>query len=161
MSNVAVFVGLDYHQDSVQVCVLDEQGRQLLNRSCPNDWRRIAEAAGSVGAVRRAAVEACCGAADLAEELSARAGWHVDLAHPGYVQRMKRSPDKTDFTDGRMLADLTRVGYLATCPRSGWRRRTSGTFANWSITASLRTISVGRRCCVVGWSVASTGPSRR
>ena len=112
MGTVTCFVGLDYHQDAVQVCVLDEGGRQLLNRSCPNDWRRIAEAASSVGAVKRAAVEACSGAADLSEELSARAGWHVDLAHPGYVERMKRSPDKTDFTDGRMLADLTRVGYL-------------------------------------------------
>ena len=112
MSTVACYVGLDYHQDSVQVCVLDGEGRQLLNRSCPNDWRRVAEAAASVGSVKRAAVEACCGAADLAEELLAKAGWSIDLAHPGYVERMKRSPDKTDYSDGRMLADLTRVGYL-------------------------------------------------
>lgn len=112
MSTVTCFVGLDYHQDAVQVCVLDADGRQLLNHSCPNDWRRIAAAAAAAGPVKRAAVEACCGAADLAEELAAKAGWHVDLAHPGYVERMKRSPDKTDFTDGRMLADLTRVGYL-------------------------------------------------
>ena len=113
MSTVPCFVGLDYHQDAVQVCVLDAGGRQLLNRSCPNDWRAIADAVGAVGLpVRRAAVEACCGAADLAEELNARAGWHLDLAHPSYVERMKRSPDKTDYSDGRMLADLTRVGYL-------------------------------------------------
>ena len=50
-------------------------------------------------------------AADFAEEL-VQDGWHVDLAHPGYVSRMKRNPDKTDFSDARMLADLTRVGYL-------------------------------------------------
>lgn len=113
MSTVTCFVGLDYHQDAVQVCVLDAGGRQLLNRSCPNDWRRIADAVGAVGLpVRRAAVEACCAAADLAEELNAKAGWHLDLAHPGYVERMKRSPDKSDYSDGRMLADLTRVGYL-------------------------------------------------
>lgn len=92
--------------------MLDAGGRQLLNRSCPNDWRAIAAAVAPLGGVRRAAVEACCGAADLAEELSARAGWHLDLAHPGYVERMKRSPDKSDYSDGRMLADLTRVGYL-------------------------------------------------
>lgn len=112
MSTVTCFVGLDYHQDSVQVCVLDADGRQLLNRSCPNDWRQIAEAAAAVGVVQRAAIEACCGAADLSEELATRAGWHLDLAHPGYVERMKRSPDKSDCTDGHMLADLTRVGYL-------------------------------------------------
>lgn len=112
MSNVPVFVGLDYHQDSVQVCVLDRQGRRLLNRACPNDWGKIAEAVEPLGRVERAAVEACCGAADLSEELRSRAGWPLDLAHPGYVERMKRSPDKSDFTDGHLIADLCRVGYL-------------------------------------------------
>jgi transposase len=58
------------------------------------------------------AIEACTGTADLADELLQHAGWSVDLAHPGYVARMKRNPDKTDFTDARMLADLVRVGYL-------------------------------------------------
>jgi len=43
-----------------------------------------------------------------------RAGWLVDLARPGYIARMKASPDKTNFTDTRMLADLEPVGYLPT-----------------------------------------------
>ncbi len=60
----------------------------------------------------QAAIESCCGAANLADELIAQAGWSVDLAHPGYVARMKQSPDKTDYSDARMLADLERVGYL-------------------------------------------------
>lgn len=110
-----VFVGLDYHLESVQVCVLDRDGKQLANRSCRNDWRAV------LGAVRtrcgaevsvQAAIESCCGAADLADELIAQAHWSVDLAHPGYVARIKQSPDKTDFSDARLLADLERVGYL-------------------------------------------------
>jgi transposase len=48
----------------------------------------------------------------LADELIGHAQWSVNLAHPGYVARMKQSPDKTDFSDARMLADLQRVGYL-------------------------------------------------
>ena len=36
----------------------------------------------------------------------------MQLAHPGYVARLKQSPDKTDYTDARLLADLRRVGYL-------------------------------------------------
>src|SRR4051812_14152708 len=96
MSTVTVFVGLDYHQDCVhqdfvQVSVLDTQGEQLLNRGCRNDWRQIADTVAPLGQVKRAAIEACCGAADLAEELSANAGWHLDLAHPQYVQRIKQS----------------------------------------------------------------------
>jgi hypothetical protein len=34
------------------------------------------------------------------------------VAHPGYVARMKQSPDKSDFSDARLLADLPPVGYL-------------------------------------------------
>jgi len=110
-----VFVGLDYHASSVQVCVMSGDGKMLLNRSCANDWRAV------VGAVRQrcggevdvqAAIESCCGAASLADELIGHAQWSVNLAHPGYVARMKQSPDKTDFSDARMLADLQRVGYL-------------------------------------------------
>jgi transposase len=112
MWSVTVFVGLDYHDCGVQVCVLDSQNRVLLNRRCPNDWRALAETVAPYGARVQAAIEACCGAANLAEELIARAGWQVDLAHPGYVARMKQSPDKTDYSDARMLADLERVGYL-------------------------------------------------
>jgi transposase len=107
-----VFVGLDYHQNAVQVCVLDGEGRQLLNRPLENDARAIAAAVADLGVVRRAGIESCCGAADLAQELVDRVGWTIDLAHPGYVARMRQSPDKSDFSDGRMIADLVRVGYL-------------------------------------------------
>ena len=43
MEKIAVFVGLDDHQDSVQVCVLDWGGKVLGNRTCENDPRRVAE----------------------------------------------------------------------------------------------------------------------
>jgi transposase len=111
LSWVKAFVGLDYHQDFVQVCVLDAEGKVLSNRRVDNDWRRIA-AVVPAGAAVQAAIEACCGAADLADELVERAGWSVSLAHPGYVARIKQNPDKTDFTDARLLADLLKVGYL-------------------------------------------------
>ena len=59
-----------------------------------------------------AAVEACAGAAALADELAAHHGWSIHLAHPGYDARMKQTPDKTDWADARVIADLVRVGYL-------------------------------------------------
>jgi transposase len=112
MRKVTCFVGLDYHQDSVQVCVMDRQGRQMLNRACPNDWQAIAKTVEPLGRIKGAAIEACCGAADLGEELATQAQWPLELAHPGYVAKQKRSPDKTNFSDSQLLADLTRVGYL-------------------------------------------------
>ena len=65
VTSSAVFVGLDYHAASVQVCGLSREGKVLLNRSCKNDWRSV------VSAVRehcgpearvQAAIESCCGA---------------------------------------------------------------------------------------------------
>lgn len=107
-----VFVGIDYATAFVQVCVLDRLGNVLGNRACRNDAWHIVRYVASFGRRVRASIEACTGAADLAEELLQKAGWSIDLAHPGYVQRMKQSPDKSDYTDARMLADLVRVGYL-------------------------------------------------
>jgi len=112
MATVRVFVGLDYHDAGVQVCVLDPHGRVRANTACPNDAAALAELVARHGGPVFAAVEACTGSADLADELVGRFGWSVDLAHPGYVRRLKQTPDKTDFTDARVLADLERVGYL-------------------------------------------------
>lgn len=112
MSSIATFVGLDYHQDSVQICVLDSHGKTLMNRSVNNDAAVIERLATRYGRPKRVAIEACCGAANLAEELVTHRNLPVELAHPGYVARMKRSPDKTDLGDAGLLADLTRVNYL-------------------------------------------------
>jgi transposase len=65
-----------------------------------------------LGFVERVGIEACCGAADFGEELVQQTGWNVSLGHPAYIAKMKSSPDKSDYSDGRLLADLTRVGYL-------------------------------------------------
>lgn len=114
MCSVPVFVGIDYHQDSVQVCVLNAQGQLLLNRSVENSAAAVAELARRHGHPQRVAIEACCGAADMAEELVVEQKLPVELAHPGYVARLKRSPDKTDLGDAQLLADLARVNYLPT-----------------------------------------------
>lgn len=111
MSKVTYYVGLDYHQYSVQVCVLDSSGNIIQNATRPNDWSEVARVVPEGGRVF-AAVEACCGAADFADELSSHTDWSVHLAHPGYVARIKQSPDKTDWADAKLLADLERVGYL-------------------------------------------------
>jgi transposase len=112
MSNVPLFVGLDYHQDSIQVCVLNQKGDVLLNRSVANDSKELGRIVQPLGRVSRVGIEACCGAADLGEELAEQLGWNVSLGHPAYIAKIKSSPDKSDYSDGRLLADLTRVGYL-------------------------------------------------
>jgi transposase len=112
MSTVPVFVGLDYSDAAVRVCVMDQSGQELANRNCANRWEALANCVAPFGEHVRAGIECGTGAVDLAEEMSQRAGWCVDLAHPGFVKRMKQNPDKTDKQDATVLADLVRVGYL-------------------------------------------------
>ena len=78
MSSLPVFVGLDYHQDSVQVCVLDSTGRQLANRSVANDAAAVAAVARRHGRPLRIAVEACCGAAAMADDAKVPSGTRYD-----------------------------------------------------------------------------------
>lgn len=112
METVPVYVGLDYHSRSVQVCVVDGSGRVLTNRRCGNDLLDIVGALPAGCVVDRAAVESCCGASDLTDHLRGEAGWPLELAHPGYVSRMKHNPDKSDYSDARMLAELSRAGFV-------------------------------------------------
>jgi transposase len=114
MDTVAVFVGLDYHASAIQVCVLDAGGTVLGNRAWRNDASEVDAYVRRFGGRIRGAIEACCGAAHLADELAGRYGWDIRQGHPGFVSRMRANPDKTDWSDARILADLVRVNYLPT-----------------------------------------------
>ena len=111
MSRLPLSVGLDYHSDSIQVAVVDESGSEVRSRSVPNDVDAVMAVIGPQP-VKAVAIESCTGAACLADDLVDRHGLTVFLAHTGYVHKMRQSPDKSDYTDARVLADLVRVGYL-------------------------------------------------
>jgi transposase len=112
MSNVTRFAGVDYHQDELRVCVLSADKHVVLDRTCGNDVAGLARLLQEAGGVGEVALEACCGSASFGEALASAGPWRVSLAHAGYVSRLRGSPDKTDKSDARLLADLTRVGYL-------------------------------------------------
>lgn len=119
MSSITLYLGLDYHLDFVQVCLLDRDGQRLVNRKVDNDAAAIATVVaetvlqvGDEDTRIKAAIEACSGAANLADELIRRFNWSVTLAHPGIVNRMKQNPDKSDASDAFILADLMRLNYL-------------------------------------------------
>ena len=112
LSLARLYVGLDYHVDSIRVCVLDEHGEERANRSAANDAEEVAALISRHGQPEVVAVEACCGASDFAEEIHGQTGWDVKLADAGAVRAMKRGPDKTDRGDAFWLADLARVDHL-------------------------------------------------
>jgi len=108
------FVGFDYHDCFVQVCILDAAGEVIGNQRIANDMPRILEYVDNTRdgrIIQGAAVETCCGASRFAEQLRQH-DWPVELAHAGICSKMKQSPDKSDLADAHLLADLCRVGYL-------------------------------------------------
>jgi transposase len=113
MEIVPVYVGLDYHSDTIRVCVMDVDGETLVNRNVENHPAAVVDLVRvNGGLVRGVAIEACCGAANFAAALSEMTEWTVRMAHPSGVNSMKKGPDKTDHTDAWHLANLLRVGYL-------------------------------------------------
>jgi transposase len=112
MASLLTYVGLDYHEDSLRVCVMDKHREVVLNRDVPNDIEAARNWIGRCGVPQAIAIEACCGAAEFADQLHRRTGWLIRLAHPGYVKRLKQGPDKSDHDDAWLLADLVRIGYL-------------------------------------------------
>lgn len=113
MSIVPVYVGLDYHDASIRVCVMDEEGNELVNRNVENLPSAVIDLVRHHGGlVQEVAIEACCGAADFATHLIELTEWQVRMAHPSAVNRLKQGPDKTDRRDAWHLANLLRVGYL-------------------------------------------------
>jgi len=85
-----VFVGWDYHEDLIQVCVLDANGEVLGERRLPNDHRRVVKYVDGFDRRVHVAVEVGTGSSALADIPVNEAGWIVDLAHPGYVHRLMR-----------------------------------------------------------------------
>jgi transposase len=112
MLSLPVFVGIDYHTHTIQVCVMDQKRKILFNQSVANDPHAVFQVVAPFSNNVSCAIEASTGVADFAEKLIAQYHWHVELAHPGYTARMKQTPDKSDWTDAKLLADLTRVGYI-------------------------------------------------
>jgi len=112
MFNLPLFVGIDYHKETIQVCVMDQTRKILANQTVKNDPEAVFRVVAPYGSNIHAAIEASTGVADFAEILISQHHWNVELAHPGYVNRMKQTPDKSDWTDAKLLADLTRAGYI-------------------------------------------------
>jgi transposase len=125
MEILSVYVGLDYHSGSIQVCVMTQDGQVLGNRRVDCDVDGVLDVIERLQVAQHAdrhapaelvvagvAIEACTGSAEFAARLIQASNWQVKLAHAAAVHRLKQGPDKTDHSDAWHLANLIRVNYL-------------------------------------------------
>jgi transposase len=108
---MGVYVGMDVHRKRSQVALLDQDGRQVLNRNLPNDPTEVIAVLGQLEPRTPVAFEAAYGwgwLADLLEEL----GLEPHLAHPSGCKAIAAARLKDDRVDARTLAHLLRADLL-------------------------------------------------
>lgn len=104
-------VGLDVHQASTSVCILDENGKKVkgfVHRGHPRDLPGLL---GGLGERFRVGFEASCGSGTL-HDLLAPVAEEVAVAHPGHLRLIFRSKKKNDRVDAEKIAKLLYLGEL-------------------------------------------------
>jgi transposase len=100
-----LYIGLDVHQRTSTLCVLDEQGREVNIRTIKGHPRRVVEFLGETKGPFAICFEASSGYGWLYEQLKPLAA-RVAVAHPGQVRLIFRCKRKNDRVDARKLAKL-------------------------------------------------------
>ena len=98
-------VGVDVHLKSCSVCVLDENGRQVLEKIVRGPRLKLVECLKRFEEPFRVCYDASCGYGPLHDRLSMTANV-VLVAHPSHLQLSFRSKKKNDEVDAQKLATL-------------------------------------------------------
>src|SRR5437764_4808165 len=108
---VMVYVGIDLHRKSSQLCALDEHGEQLLSRRVVNEPEALLAALAQLPERPTVALEAAFGWEWLADLLESE-GIELHLAHPLRTRAIAAARVKTDAVDATTLAQLLRARLL-------------------------------------------------
>lgn len=150
MSSLPVFAGLDYHDEQVQVCVLDQEGNTKLNRRFANDAAQDSRRRRGPGGRRPRRHRGL-----LRRRQSGRGVGHsVSLADqfgPSWLRRAAQAKPRQNRLGRRPAGG--RSGASATFPRFGWLPRTFVACAaspaiasNWW-TSGATPSGACERCC--------------
>jgi transposase len=104
-------VGLDVHQSSSSVCVLDEKGNRVREQEVRGGWDKVVEALGKLGEPFQVCYEASTGYGALYERLVPLAK-KVAVAHPGKLRLIFQSKKKSNRVDAQKLAALMHMNQV-------------------------------------------------
>src|SRR5512140_431304 len=99
------YVGLDFHQRSSSICILDENGKTVKELQIRGAWPEVIAFLKQLKHTFAICYEASCGYGHLYDQLK-RIARHVVVAHPGQLRLIFRSKRKNDRVDARKLAML-------------------------------------------------------
>jgi len=101
-------VGLDFHQNSSSLCIMNNCGQILKNIRVPGRWPAVVKAIAQLPAPVSVAFEAS-GACGMLYEKLCEVAHHVTVAHPGALRLIYASRRKNDRIDAQKLAKLLYV----------------------------------------------------
>jgi transposase len=104
-------VGLDVHQSSSSVCVLDEKGNRVKEREIRGGWDPLIEELGKLKEPFQVCYEASTGYGALYERLAPLAS-RVAVAHPGKLRLIFQSKKKHNRADAAKLAALLHLNQV-------------------------------------------------
>src|ERR671919_136421 len=106
-----VYVGMDVHRKRTQVAIMQEDGRETLNRKVPNAPAELSPLLGSLEPGTPVVFEAAYGWGWLVELLD---DWDLEahLAHAKSCNAIASARLKNDKVDARTLAHLLRADLL-------------------------------------------------
>jgi transposase len=99
------YVGLDVHQRTSTICILDENGRRVKTVTVKGPWPTLLAEVRKIQRPFSICFEATCGYGYLHDELR-RVARRVVVAHPGQLRLIFRSKRKNDRVDAEKLAKL-------------------------------------------------------
>lgn len=106
------YVGLDVHKKFTQGCVLDKEGKVILEQKFKNDPHSTDLFLLNVKKEDSKIVLESCSCWQYVYDYLTDAGYNVVLANPLQVSLIAKSRKKTDRHDAKILADLLRMNSL-------------------------------------------------
>ena len=98
-------IGLDVHQRTSTVCILDEHGKKVKTETIRGNVHKMLERLRSISNPFAICYEASCGYGFLYDQLAGMAR-RVVVAHPGRLRLIFQSKRKNDRVDAHKLATL-------------------------------------------------------
>lgn len=107
------YIGLDVHMRSSALCILDERGNVIEERTIRGDRRKAIDHLRRLKEPFTVCYEASCGYGWLYDQLATIAR-RVVVAHPGKLRLIFQSTRKSDRVDAKKLAIILMLGEVPT-----------------------------------------------
>ena len=110
-----IFVGIDLHKTFLQVAVVNNNGKLLRNKRVENNPESIKTEFSGYPKDAKYVIESSSVWYRVYRFMTDFLSLDVVLSNPYQTRLIAESKKKTDKVDARILADMLRGGYIATC----------------------------------------------